>query len=82
MSGQYKDAWARLKSLGKVVIASPRSFHPRIIRAIRKEKYKDTMYKFVLSEKNQRAIFTSKSEGNKITLFLRIEAINLSLTEI
>jgi len=80
--GQYKQAWQTLKNRGKVVLASPRPLHQRIILAMRKEKYKDIAFKFQLSESNQKAVFTCSSEGNKITMFLRIESTALNLADI
>lgn len=78
--GMYKEAWEKLKKDGKVVLASPRSLHKRVIKAFKKEKYKDTLFKFQLAESNQRAIFTSDSEGNKITLYLRVESLDLDVS--
>lgn len=80
--GQYKVVWQQLKDKGKVVLASPRTHHNKIIRALKKEKYKDLAFKFQLSESNRRAIFTSDSEGNKITFYLRMEELKLQLDEI
>lgn len=80
--GQYKNVWNALKQKGKVTLASPRPFHKRIIKALKKEKYKDVAFKFQLSETNQRAVFTSNSEGNTIEFFLRIETTQLNLEEL
>ena len=80
--GQYKTVWQQLKEKGKVVLASPRPLHKRIIKALKKEKYKDLQFKFQLSDSNQRAVFTSDSEGTKIIVYLRIEKIQLNLEEI
>ena len=71
--GQYKDAWNQLKSRGKIVLASPSQFHARIIKALVKEKNKDLGYKLQLSEDNRKAVFTSKSEGNTLKFYLRVE---------
>ena len=80
--GQYADTWNLLKQRGKIVLASPRPLHKRIIKAMKKKKYEDNVFKFQLSESNQRAVFTSTSEGNKITLYLRIESTHLNLANI
>lgn len=79
---QYRGAWETLKLKGKVVLASPSGFHRRIIRALQKQKNQDIAYKFQLAESNQRAIFVSKSEGNMIKVFLRLESKLLDLTKL
>lgn len=80
--GKYREAWNALKNRGKIVLASPSSYHKRIIKGLNKEKNKDLAFKFVLSESNQRAVFTSKSDGSKITLFLRVESTALDLSKV
>lgn len=79
---QYSEAWKTLKQKGKVVLASPSSFHKRIIKGLKKEKYKDLMFKLQLGEANQRAVFTSKSEGSTITVYLRVESTELDLSKV
>lgn len=80
--GQYHVVWQQLKRDKKVSLASPRHYHKRIIKAIKKEKYKDHEFKFMLSEAGKIATLGSYLEGPKIHFYLKIEFIALKLNEL
>ena len=52
-------------------MSADRRLHPRIIKAVTKEKYMDVIYKFELSENAQDALLSHSSDGEKLTFFLR-----------
>jgi hypothetical protein len=80
---QYEIIWKRLKGpKNKVEISSPRHYHRRIIRAVKKEKYKDIVYKFELSEQGRTAKLLCMSFGPVITFELKIEKTQITLEDI
>ena len=67
---QYQPLWNRIKEKGVASVAAPKFLHPRIVKAVSKEKWMDTVFKWQLGENCQIAILTHKSEMNKLTFFL------------
>jgi hypothetical protein len=75
----YQPIWDRLKNLPKdtafsvgISITAPTTLHPRIIKAVGKEKWMDIGYKIMLKEQDdQQAILFFKREHARITFFLR-----------
>lgn len=76
MARMYEPSWLALKksvlSPKRIVIAAPAIFHPRIYKAIKKEKDMDVVFKMELAEREipQTAKLSSKSDGGKLTIFL------------
>jgi len=78
---RYQAIWNRLKKLspnlarsaGIAISANP-ILHSRIIKAVKKEKYKDLEYKLMIDPKD--ATLTHKVNGSILIFYL-----NLSLTE-
>lgn len=70
---QYQPIWERLKEKKEVSIAAPVELHPRIIKAVKKEKYKDTGYKLLQSEANKtmKLYITSCDIKGIITFYLQ-----------
>jgi len=68
----YQDAWEKLKADKKVVMAAPVAFHARIIKAIKKEKYNDLEYKYLLGEQGLEAVIASYTEQSRITVVLKV----------
>lgn len=69
---QYEEIWTRLKNLPRkdaeikgISISAPRALHKRIIKATKKEKWKDHGYKAI---EPRRAVL-SVSRSNSIVTF-------------
>lgn len=67
---QYEPIWIRLKQLGEVRLAVPRPLHARIIKAITKEKWMDSGFRFLLSEDGKSSELEFIQEHNVITVRL------------
>jgi hypothetical protein len=74
---QYQGIWIRLKQKGTISLSADRRLHPRIIKAVTKEKYNDVVYKYELGENAQAAKLSHRSEGAKLT-FTLTKTIGLS----
>lgn len=48
---QYQPIWEQVKKHGTATLVAPAQLHPRIIQAVRKEKWMDVGFKLLLSEK-------------------------------
>jgi hypothetical protein len=70
MPRQYEPAWQALKKNGKVRLAVPRPLHKRVIKAILKEKWMDTGFKYEMLEKKIRLRIEYVQEANVITMYL------------
>lgn len=72
----YEPSWQALKksedSPKRIVIAAPLKFHPRIYKAIIKEKDMDLMYKLALAENSQKSRLTKNSKNGKLTIFMHL----------
>jgi hypothetical protein len=70
----YEESWITLKKSRsepqRIKIAAHTKLHPRIFKAICKEKDMDTVFKFTLSENCQRAKLVKKSEGHTLIVTL------------
>jgi hypothetical protein len=70
----YEPAWVNLKTSleqpKRIVIAAPAKFHPRIYKAIIKEKDMDVVFKLQLSDVGKIARLSKESRGGKLTIFL------------
>jgi hypothetical protein len=74
----YQPIWIKLKSLPRdkaetegVSIIANRNLHPRILKAVVKEKWMDMAYK--LANEKYNAILSHKKEHSKLTFFLTQE---------
>lgn len=47
---QYQPIWEQIKKHNEATIVSPAHLHKRIIQAVRKEKWRDVGFRFLLSE--------------------------------
>lgn len=76
MPRMYEKAWIELKKSEetpkRIVISAHSKLHPRIYKAIRKEKDMDVVYKLQLCENAQSAILRSKSEGGRLTIMMKL----------
>lgn len=72
----YEPSWLSLKksqdSPKRIVIAAPAKLHPRIYKAIIKEKDMDTVYKLQLDENAQRARLSKESKAGKLVIYLHL----------
>ena len=73
---QYQPIWEGLKKNGKVSITAPPKLHPRIIKAVIKEKYNDTVFKIYLDDNRQKARIEYTRSGT-IIHFSLIKSIGL-----
>lgn len=73
----YQGAWFALKSSldspKRIVIAANKKLHPRIFKAIVKEKDMDVVYKLQLSDREipQRAWLSKCSNGGQLVITLK-----------
>ena len=72
---KYQTAWNTLKSNPSkpLVISAHRNYHPRIYKAIIKEKWMDTVYHVDLDFKGYKSKLTSSSKGDILTITLTVE---------
>lgn len=75
----YESAWNQLKQKKVIRITAAAHLHPRIYKAIRKEKDADTIYKYELSEAGEKAILSSSSSALVLTITLKIHTSLKSL---
>ena len=66
----YEPIWRKIKTQKTAQIAAPRPLHPRIIKAVNKEKYGDLEFKLELE--NSYAILYTSSNHAIITFTLKI----------
>lgn len=67
---QYQRIWEELKANNTAKLIAPADKHARIIKATRKEKDKDTAYKFLMLEQGKKAKLMQDIEGEVITFYL------------
>jgi hypothetical protein len=68
---KYQPIWNQLKAENKVSVRVPRPLHPRLIKAVIKEKYNDIEYKFMLGERGKTAKLSYYVQGVVITFQLK-----------
>jgi hypothetical protein len=56
---KYEPIWRKLKQTGQVSITANRLLHPRIIKAVIKEKWGDVGYKISIEPARVRLSYTS-----------------------
>lgn len=75
---KYQPIWETLKKtleekgIGVCSIAAHKALHPRIIKAVSREKNIDIGYKLLSTEKREKTIVYSRVQGSKITFYLRV----------
>lgn len=77
---QYEPVWIHLKNTGECKITAPRPLHPRIIKAVKKEKYMDDGFKFLCNEEDKHAVMDIVRTGSIITFSLRFYQAKLKIT--
>ena len=82
----YEEIWVRLKELSKqdagqkgISVTANRLLHPRIIKAVIKEKWKDLGFKILMHEDRYRVVLTHTRKNSILTFYLTY--IKVSLTE-
>lgn len=73
MSRKYEPIWEKIKRDGFCKIAAPKPLHARIIKAVVKEKYNDTAFKFLAAESWRWNRLTHTINGNEIVFTLAHE---------
>jgi len=69
---QYEPIWIALKDRGYCRISAPVPLHPRIKKAVIKEKYNDVAWKLTLSdEQHKSAALTFEFKGPEIIFRLK-----------
>lgn len=72
----YQPSWIELKksnlSTKQIRLSAPAKFHPRIYKAIIKEKDMDVVYKLELAEQGKRAKLSRDSKGAVLTINMHI----------
>lgn len=69
---QYQPIWEGLKKTGKCRITAPIPLHPRIIKAVQKEKYQDFAFKLELSDATKWAQLEHVITGSVISFVLTV----------
>jgi len=83
----YQSAWNQLKSNPSkpLKIAAPNKHHPRIFKALKKEKWMDTVYSLQLAENHQVARMRHTSKAGfllvTLTLSLGLDEVTLPTSE-
>lgn len=74
---QYQPVWDSIKTSGRCEIAANKVYHPRIKKAVVKEKDMDLGYKLECSEMKppKRGTLKSNSVGSKIIFTLNISEV-------
>lgn len=75
----YESAWTQLKEIKRIRITAAVHLHPRIYKAIRKEKDMDTIYKYELSEAGEKATLSFSSNGMVLTINMKVSTSLKSL---
>lgn len=68
----YEPIWDKLKKDKKVTLVSVPALHKRIIKAVKKEKNMDILFKFECSQNCKKARLISKVDGKKLTFMLKL----------
>jgi hypothetical protein len=65
---EYEPIWIKLKQTKQVSLTANRALHARIIKAVKKEKWKDVGYKLEIEPRI--ATLSHATKGSIITFFL------------
>lgn len=78
---QYQPIWESIKRNKVASLVAPIANHPRIIKAVTKEKYIDEGYKFTLAEKGLKSklIVTRHNKNKQMITFTLNISTNLSV---
>lgn len=71
---EYEPIWNKLKATKQVSITANRALHPRIVKAVKKEKWKDLGYKLQIEPRI--ATLSHSTKGSVITFFLTFNLIS------
>lgn len=74
MTRLYQPAWNHIKKEGFIRLSAEAHLHPRIYKAIRKEKDMDTVYKYEMAERGDAGWLSSSSKGTILTIILTVRA--------
>jgi hypothetical protein len=71
---KYQSAWNRLRDNPNepLVISAHPAYHRRIYKAIKKEKYIDTVHHMIVADQGKESKLSRKSVGNALTITLTI----------
>lgn len=72
---KYSPIWKQLKEKQHCAITAPAPLHPRIIKAVTAEKYRDIAYKLLMAEERKRVTVEHLVDGSRIRFFLRVYSI-------
>jgi hypothetical protein len=66
----YEGVWKQLKKDKKVILALTPAWHPRVKKAVCKEKHMDYGYKFICDAEGRKSELTFNSNGSQLTITL------------
>lgn len=67
---KYQPIWDKLKATGKCELAVPMPYHPRVKKAVLKEKDNDIGFKLLLGEQCKKARLEIETQGAKMVFKL------------
>jgi hypothetical protein len=76
---KYEPIWHKLKKEKQVSITANRLVHPRIIKAVIKEKYEDIAYKLAIEPARARISYTRNN--SILTFYLTHKATYLTASD-
>lgn len=78
----YEPVWRKLKSNGKASITANVALHPRIVKAVTKEKYNDIAYKIEIAPYHSVLIHRSEGAILHFTLYKRRNLATIQASEL
>lgn len=73
---QYQPIWEQIKKHKCAIIVAPAHLHRRIIQAVRKEKWRDAGFRFLLSEAHIRMELSEEVDRKKGTIKFSLKDIS------
>ena len=74
---KYQPIWEALKQNKQVRLAAPNQLHPRIIKAVTKEKERDLGFKLLTSEEGRKFLLFHTSEHGILSFRLKNSTITI-----
>ncbi len=67
---KYAPIWNQIKKDSHCSITAHKAFHPRIIKAVIGEKYRDIGYKIICDSQSRKAVLHHDVTGSRVRFFL------------
>lgn len=68
----YEPIWTRLKDTGKCTVMAPAPLHPRIVKAVIKEKYSDFAWKLSIADQFKKGELSYSSSDMSLHFILTV----------